>query len=107
MTTFPSPGIPSTLSSDASKATGSKSTANEIQLRQDFAEIAALRPAPQMVFFAGDIVMGLAAGTRDLKKQLPRWVELVTRNNPVDISTTRVIAFERSSRRTQRSPVRS
>jgi hypothetical protein len=52
-----------------------------------------LKPAPQVVFFAGDIVNGLTTGTRDLKKQLPRWVDLVTRNNPLNFDATRMVAF--------------
>src|SRR4051812_38465255 len=72
------------------KATKSLSSANVIQLKQDFEEIATIRPAPQVVFFAGDIVNGLTAGTRDLETQLPAWVKLVTHKNPLDLSVTRL-----------------
>lgn len=81
------------LDAKATRETRSKSSANVIQLQQDFAEIAALKPSPRIVFFAGDIVNGLKAGTRDLQKQLPRWVDLVTTNNPLDLNVTRLVAF--------------
>lgn len=81
------------LDASATRAIRSKSSANVIQLQQDFAEIAALKPAPRIVFFAGDIVKGLTAGTQDLQKQLPRWVDLVTTNNPLDLKVTRMVAF--------------
>lgn len=51
--------------------TGSASTANVAQLQQDFAEISKL--APQYVFLAGDIVLGLSPGDTDLKSQLSLW----------------------------------
>jgi len=81
------------LDSAGIAATKSKSSASVIQLQQDFTEIAALRPAPRFVFFAGDIVNGLTAGTLDLQKQLPSWVELVTKNNPLNLEATRMVAF--------------
>ena len=81
------------LDSAGIAATKSKSSANVIQLQQDFTEIAALKPAPRLVFFAGDIVNGLTAGTLDLHKQLPSWVELVTKNNPLNLEATRLVAF--------------
>ena len=81
------------LDSAGIAATKSKSSANVIQLQQDFTEIAALKPAPRLVFFAGDIVNGLTAGTLDLQKQLPSWVELVTKNNPLNLEATRLVAF--------------
>ncbi|MEO8442657.1 MAG: metallophosphoesterase [Betaproteobacteria bacterium] len=81
------------LDSAGIAATKSKSSANVIQLQQDFKEIAALKPAPKFVFFAGDIVAGLTAGTLDLQKQLPSWVRLVTKNNPLNFEATRMVAF--------------
>ena len=81
------------LDSAGIAATKSKSSANVIQLQQDLIEIAALRPAPRFVFFAGDIVNGLTAGTLDLQKQLPAWVELVRKNNSLNLEATRMVAF--------------
>ena len=51
------------------------STANLAQLERSFAEIAALRPQPKIVFFTGDMVMGLTADLGVLRSQLESWVE--------------------------------
>ncbi len=59
------------LNDKGAEKTGSLSTANEAQLRQDFAEISKI--APQYVFLAGDIVLGLSPGDTDLKNQLSQW----------------------------------
>ena len=81
------------LDHDGIKATKLKSTANEAQLQQDFSDIAKLKPAPQYVFLAGDIVEGLTEGTQDLQSQLPSWIALVTKKNPLNLATTKLIAF--------------
>ena len=64
-------------------ATGLASTANAAQLLQDFKDVSDLKPSPQYLILAGDIVKGKKNGTKTLKKQLDAWVALVDKQlNP-------------------------
>jgi hypothetical protein len=51
------------------------STANLAQLERSFDEIAKLRPHPNLVFFTGDMVMGLNLDLNVLRNQLESWVD--------------------------------
>jgi hypothetical protein len=57
----------------AADTLGNPSTANVPQLNQSFADIAALSPRPKFLFFVGDEVLGYAADTNLLAKQLTAW----------------------------------
>jgi hypothetical protein len=50
------------------------STANLPQLERSFTEITELKPPPAIVFFAGDLVMGLNSDLGVLRDQLQSWV---------------------------------
>jgi Calcineurin-like phosphoesterase len=52
------------------------STANLPQLERSFTEITELKPPPAIVFFAGDLVMGLNSDLGELRDQLQSWVEV-------------------------------
>lgn len=52
------------------------STANLPQLERSFDEIAATRPAPEVVFFTGDLVYGLDPDLSVLRSQLEAWVRV-------------------------------
>jgi hypothetical protein len=58
------------------------STANLAQLDRTFAEIAALDPLPELLFFTGDLVFGLARDLTVLEAQLRAWID-VYRRSPV------------------------
>jgi hypothetical protein len=70
------------------EAEGIPSTANEAQLKQDLLDIAALKPRPQYIFLAGDIVLGIPTykpgeifddkqATHKLSKELNAWREML------------------------------
>jgi hypothetical protein len=58
------------------------STANLPQLQRTLAEIAAMQPPPDLVFFTGDLVLGLTPDLDTLRSQLEAWVQLY-RASPV------------------------
>src|ERR1700738_4176399 len=58
---------------DKADTAGNVSTANLEQLTRTFADIAALSPRPNLVFFAGDLVLGYTADTVQLERKLRRW----------------------------------
>jgi hypothetical protein len=58
---------------DAADTLGDTSTANVAQLRQTFADIAALPERPKILFFAGDLVFGYTNDTLQLARQLTAW----------------------------------
>lgn len=67
------------------------SSANLPQLKQSFADIAALDPAPALFFFTGDLVMNLAEDKGDtLKGQLAAWTDVYTKHGPAKGKTTLV-----------------
>jgi hypothetical protein len=49
------------------------STANVVQLRQTFNDVAALQPVPSHFFFLGDLVMGYTKDTSKLGSELRAW----------------------------------
>lgn len=57
-------------------ATQIASTANAAQLLQTFEDIGKLKPLPQYLFLAGDIVKGKKNGTKKLAQQLNDWQAL-------------------------------
>ena len=61
--------------SDVNLATN-PSTANIPQLTQTYADIAALKPRPDYLFFMGDMVVGYSPDTAVLGRQLRAWVGL-------------------------------
>src|SRR5262245_49675357 len=55
---------------------GNVSTANVAQLNKTFADIAALNPKPNFLFFTGDMVLGYTNDSTNLDKELKGWVAL-------------------------------
>lgn len=55
---------------------GNVSTANVAQLNKTFADIAALSPKPNYLFFTGDMVLGYTNDSTNLDKELKGWVAL-------------------------------
>lgn len=78
------------LDGNGVKSTGIKSSANEAQLLRTFKDVAALRPAPQLLILAGDVVKAKKPGTKVLGKQLEAWRKLVQGRLP---SSTQLVAF--------------
>ena len=60
----------------ATDTAGNPSTANVAELNQTFADIAAITPKPQFLFFAGDFILGATSDSTVLAKQLNAWVAL-------------------------------
>ncbi len=52
------------------------STANLPQLQRTLAEIAAMQPPPDFIFFTGDLVLGMTADLATLRRQLEAWVQV-------------------------------
>ncbi len=69
------------------------STANLAQLERSFAEIAALRPRPKIVFFTGDLIVGLNSDLGVLRSQLESWVEEYLSTPLGEDSRTRLVAL--------------
>ncbi len=69
------------------------STANLAQLERSFAEIAALKPRPKIVFFTGDLIMGLNSDLGALRSQLESWVEAYLSTPLGDDSRIRLVAL--------------
>jgi hypothetical protein len=55
---------------------GNISTANVNQLNRTFADIAALSPKPNFLFFTGDMVLGYTNDSTNLDKELKGWLAL-------------------------------
>ncbi len=55
---------------------GNVSTANVAQLNQTFADLAAMSPKPNFLFFAGDLVVGYNNDSTTLDRQLKGWIAL-------------------------------
>src|SRR5262245_25672944 len=55
---------------------GNVSTANVAQLNKTFADVAALNPKPNFLFFTGDMVLGYTNDSTNLDKELKGWVAL-------------------------------
>lgn len=60
----------------APESLGVVSTANVQQLNRDFADIAAMNPKPNFLFFAGDLVFGYTNDTTALDRELKGWIAL-------------------------------
>lgn len=60
----------------APETLGVVSTANVAQLNRTFADIAALSPKPNFLFFAGDMVFGYTNDTLALDRELKGWIAL-------------------------------
>ena len=58
----------------APESAGVVSTANVAELQQDFGDIAALKPRPDFLFFAGDLVFGYTNDSTALDRELKGWV---------------------------------
>lgn len=52
------------------------STANINQLKQSFTELATMKPVPNYLFMAGDIIYGYSSDTGQLKNELEAWKKL-------------------------------
>jgi hypothetical protein len=68
------------------------STANLVQLQRTFQEIAALDPKPAMLFFTGDLVLGLTRDTAKLAAELQAWLA-VYNASPLAGSGIRLVAL--------------
>lgn len=55
---------------------GDPSSANLAELRQDFADIAALPERPKYWFFVGDLVTNLTSGSATMQTQLDAWAQV-------------------------------
>ena len=55
---------------------GNVSTANVAQLNKTYADIAAISPKPNYLFFTGDMVLGYTNDSLNLDKELKAWVAL-------------------------------
>src|ERR1700733_7363618 len=60
----------------APESIGVVSTANVQELNKDFADIAAMSPKPNFLFFAGDLVFGYTNDSTALDRELKGWVAL-------------------------------
>ena len=60
----------------APETLGVVSTANVQQLNRDFADIAAMSPKPNFLFFAGDMVFGYTNDSTALDRELKGWIAL-------------------------------
>lgn len=52
------------------------STANREQLNRTFREVAALRPLPRFMFFAGDLVLGYTDDPNLVERELSAWRDI-------------------------------
>ncbi len=77
---------------DAKDTLGNASTANIEQLNRTFTEIANMNPRPDLVFFAGDLVLGYTADTVLLDKQLREWRKLYEQS-ALAATTTELVAL--------------
>jgi 3',5'-cyclic AMP phosphodiesterase CpdA len=76
---------------DKADTTGNASTANVEQLERTFSDIAAMQPRPDLVFFAGDLVLGYTADTVLLESQLRGWRALYEASPLAATSTELVV----------------
>src|SRR6185312_7827326 len=76
----------------APETLGVVSTANVVQLNRDFADIAALNPKPNFLFFAGDLVFGYTNDTLALDRELKGWVSLY-QASPLAASGVELVAI--------------
>ena len=60
----------------APESLGVVSTANVQQLNRTFADIAAMNPKPNILFFAGDLVFGYTNDSTALDRELKGWISL-------------------------------
>ena len=60
----------------APESLGVVSTANVQQLNRTFADIAAMTPKPNFLFFAGDLVFGYTNDSTALDRELKGWIAL-------------------------------
>src|SRR5689334_13344142 len=60
----------------APESLGVVSTANVQQLNRTFADIAAMNPKPNFLFFAGDLVFGYTNDSTALDRELKGWIAL-------------------------------
>ncbi|QKG51946.1 metallophosphoesterase family protein [Hymenobacter sp. BRD67] len=77
--------------SDLNLATN-PSTANVPQLTQTYAELAALKPVPDYLFFMGDMVLGYSPDSAVLGRELRAWGRLY-QNNPLSRTGIRLVAM--------------
>jgi len=76
---------------DVSPATN-PSTANVPQLTRTYADLAALRPVPDYLFFMGDMVLGYSPDTAVVGRELRAWVALY-RAAPLSRTGIRMVAL--------------
>lgn len=69
------------------------STANIPQIERNLAEVAALDPQPAMVFFVGDLIVGLTPDLNVLRDQLESWVVLYRNSELARRGTIPLIAM--------------
>jgi len=60
----------------APESIGVVSTANVAELNRDFADIAAMTPKPNFLFFTGDLVFGYTNDSTALDRELKGWIAL-------------------------------
>ena len=68
-------------------------TANLPQLERDFSEIPNLTPTPDMVFFVGDLVLGLTADLATLQAELQAWIQVYVASPLGQTPSIRLIAI--------------
>src|SRR5215831_17619645 len=60
----------------APESLGVVSTANVAELNRTFADVAAINPKPNFLFFAGDLVFGYTNDSTALDRELKGWIAL-------------------------------